>query len=267
MDVAYSNWLSVSPAPPIRSKRIFGATALVPTSMPTWHMMPMKERRMIGEPSILRQSTKPEALPSIGSSSIRVMPSHNVATIPMMKNKRKRIRQLSPKTGAVVVAPHAAISGAMNEAMALTNCPKVSVEAKWPLTSIVTNGLIDVCMMALPMPRSENDIYISQSWLSLVGIKLSKRGRNTAKVVTTIESSTVFLRPILFINMPVGTEKIRNQKNTSDGKKLAAESESPKSSCMLLDTAPTRSTNPIVKNAIITGMSVSLLEFELLICV
>ena len=177
------------------------------------------------------------------------------------------MRQLSPKIGAVVVAPHAAMSGAMTEAMALTNCPKVSVEAKWPLTSIVTNGLIDVCMMALPMPRSENDIYISQSWLSLVGIKLSKRGRNTAKVVTTIESSTVFLRPILFINMPVGTEKIRNQKNTSDGKKLAAESESPKSSCMLLDTAPTRSTNPIVKTAIITGMSVSLLEFELLICV
>ena len=110
-------------------------------------------------------------------------------------------------------------------------------------------------------------MYISQSWLSLVGMKLSKSGKNTAKVVTMIDSSTVFLRPILFISMPVGTEKIRNQKNTSDGKKLAAESESPKSSCMLLDTAPTRSTNPIVKNAIITGMSVSLLEFELLICV
>ena len=175
------------------------------------------------------------------------------------------MRQLSPKIGAVVVAPHAAMSGAMNEAMALTNCPKVSVEARWPFTSIVTNGLIDVCIMALPMPRSENEMYISQSWLSLVGMKLSKRGRNTARVVIIIERRTVFLRPILFISMPVGTEKIRNQKNTSEGKKLAAESDRPKSSCILFDTAPTRSTNPIVKNAIITGMSVSLLEFELLI--
>ena len=98
--------------------------------MPTWHIMPMNERRIIGEPSILRQSTKPEALSSIGSSFMRVMPSHNVATMPMMKNKRKRMRQLSPKIGAAVVAPHAAMSGAMNEAMALTNCQKVSVEAK-----------------------------------------------------------------------------------------------------------------------------------------
>ena len=73
------------------------------------------------------------------------------------------------------------------------------------------------------------------------------------------------MRPILFISMPVGTENIRNQKNTSEGKKLAAESDRPKSSCILFDTAPTRSTNPIVKKAIITGMSVSLLELELLI--
>ena len=225
----------------------------------------MNESRMMGEPSIFKQSTKPEALPSIGSSSMLVMPSHSVAIIPTTKKRRNRMRQLSPKIGAVVVAPHAAMSGAMNEAMALTNCPKVSVEARWPLTSIVTSGLIDVCMIALPMPRSENEMYISHSWLSLVGMKLSKRGRNTARVVIIIERRTVFLRPILFISMPVGTEKIRNQKNTSEGKKLAAESDSPKSSCILFDTAPTRSTNPIVKNAIITGMSVSLLEFELLI--
>ena len=116
-----------------------------------------------------------------------------------------------------------------------------------------------VCMMALPMPSSEKEMYISQSWLSFVGIKLSKSGRSTANVVITTESRTVFFLPILFISMPVGTEKIRNQKNTSEGKKFAAESESPKSSCMLLETAPTRSTKPIVKKAIITGMSVSLL--------
>jgi hypothetical protein len=41
-------------------------------------------------------------------------------------------------------------------------------------------------------------------------------------VVIIIERRTVFLRPILFISMPVGTEKIRNQKNTSEGKKLAS---------------------------------------------
>ena len=119
--------------------------------------------------------------------------------------------------------------------------------------------------MALPMPSSEKEIYISQSWLSLVGMKLSKRGRNTASVVTMMERSTVFLRPILFISMPVGTEKMRNQKNTSEGKKLAAESLRPKSSCMLFDTAPTRSTKPIVKKVIITGTSVILEELLLLI--
>lgn len=42
--------------------------------------------------------------------------------------------------------------------------------------------------------------------------------------VTTNESSTVFFRPILFISMPVGTLKMRNQKNTSEGKILATES-------------------------------------------
>ena len=130
---------------------------------------------------------------------------------------------------------------------------------------MVTSGLMLVCMMALPMPRSENEIYMSQSWLCGVGMKLSKSGSSTATVVTMSESMTVFLRPILFMSMPVGTEKIRNQKNTSEGKKLAAESLSPKSSCMLLDTAPTRSTKPIVKKVIITGMSVSLLEFVLFI--
>ena len=135
----------------------------------------------------------------------------------------------------------------------------MSVEARWPLTSIVTSGLMPVCMMALPMPSSEKEMFISQSWLSFVGIKLSKSGRSTANVVITTESRTVFFLPILFISMPVGTEKIRNQKNTSEGKKFAAESESPKSSCMLFETAPTRSTKPIVKNVIITGMSVSLL--------
>ncbi len=43
--------------------------------------------------------------------------------------------------------------------------------------------------------------------------------------VMASERSTVFLRPILFMSMPVGTEKIRNQKKTSEGKILADASE------------------------------------------
>ena len=60
------------------------------------------------------------------------------------------------------MAPHAAISGARNEAIALTNCPKVSVDASLlSLIRLVTNGLSDVCMMALPMPSSENESSIT----------------------------------------------------------------------------------------------------------
>ena len=42
--------------------------------------------------------------------------------------------------------------------------------------------------------------------------------------VITIESSTVDLRPILFISNPVGTLNNKNQKNTNEGNKLASES-------------------------------------------
>ena len=49
--------------------------------------------------------------------------------------------------------------------------------------------------------------------------------------VTTRLMSTVFFRPILFISMPVGTEKIRNQKKTSEGKRFACASVSPRSCC------------------------------------
>ena len=39
--------------------------------------------------------------------------------------------------------------------------------------------------------------------------------------VMTRLRSTVFLRPILFINMLVGTENKRNQKKTREGNRLA----------------------------------------------
>ena len=122
-----------------------------------------------------------------------------------------------------------------------------------------------VCMMALPMPKSENEMYISHSWLSFDGMKLSNRGSNTASVVTATERRTVRLRPILFISIPVGTEKIRNQKNTSEGKKLASVLVKPKSSCILFDTAPTRSTNPIVKKVSMIGSRAILLLLLMMI--
>lgn len=73
-----------------------------------------------------------------------------------------KARQPSPKVGNTVVAPHAAMTGAKKEAMALTNCPKVRVEASLSLgVRLVTNGLSEVCMMALPMPSKENESSIT----------------------------------------------------------------------------------------------------------
>ena len=99
--------------------------------------------------------------------------------------------------------------------MALINCPKVSVEARLPPPiTVETSGLSDVCISALPIPRSEKA-------QSIMGNVSPNKGINSDTTVTTSDSSTVFLRPILFISIPVGTLKIRNQKNTSEGKMLA----------------------------------------------
>ena len=114
--------------------------------------------------------------------------------------------------------------GARNEAMALINCPKVSVEARFPPPITVdTSGLSEVCIRALPMPNSEKA-------QSIIGKFSPKSGNSSDTMVTTSERSTVFLRPILFISIPVGTLKIKNQKNTSDGKMLAVLSFSARSS-------------------------------------
>ena len=69
----------------------------------------------------------------------------------------------------------------------------------------------------------------------------------------TIERSTVRLRPMWFMSMPVGTEKSRNQKNTSEGKMLASESVRLRSCLTKLEAVPTRSTKPITKKQNITG--------------
>ncbi len=68
----------------------------------------------------------------------------------------KRERQPRPKVGRKVVAPQAARIGARNEAIAFTNWPKVRVDASLsPLMRLVTRGLSEVCMTALPIPSSE----------------------------------------------------------------------------------------------------------------
>ena len=122
------------------------------------------------------------------------------------------------------MAPHMAIYGARKEAMALTNCPKVSVEARFPpRITRDTRGLSEVCISAFPIPSSEKAISMSAK-------DSPSMGSNSATTVTTSDSNTVFFLPILFISMPVGTEKMRNQKKTSDGSTLATESLSARSS-------------------------------------
>ena len=98
--------------------------------------------------------------------------------------------------------------------MALTNCPKVSVAARLPLITNDTSGLSDVCMRVLPMPSNENVTSIRPN-------DSPKSGRASDTMVTRSDSSTVRFLPILFINMPVGTLKSKNQKNTSEGNMLA----------------------------------------------
>ena len=68
----------------------------------------------------------------------------------------KSTRHPKPAEGSTCVAPHIAIYGARNEAMAFTNCPKVSVEDRLPVTMFDTKGFSEVCMRALPIPKSEN---------------------------------------------------------------------------------------------------------------
>ena len=129
----------------------------------------------------------------------------------------KSILHPKPKLGIVAMAPHMAMYGARNEAIALTNCPNVNVEARLPFITTDTSGLSDVCISVLPIPSSENDTSIS--------VKLSpKSGRRSDTVVTASESNTVFFLPILFISMPVGTLNRRNQKKTSDGNMFAVAS-------------------------------------------
>ena len=52
---------------PKRSIRILGAVVLVPTSIPTWHMIPMNDNKINGLPNKDTHSIKPEALSGCSS--------------------------------------------------------------------------------------------------------------------------------------------------------------------------------------------------------
>ena len=107
------------------------------------------------------------------------------------------------------------MSGARKEAMALTNWPKVSADdSSSSLTTVLSNGVTEVCINVLPMPSSEKAASIPAKLLL-------NTGNSRAAMVTHKLSSSVRLRPILFMSMLVGTLKSKNQKNTSEGRKLA----------------------------------------------
>ena len=201
----------------------------------------------MGTPRRRTHSMKLDGRPSMGSSSIGVSPKKTVAMIPNAKNITKRTCQLRPKK--LDDAPHAAMSGAENEAIAFTNCPKVSVDARFlPPVTTETSGFSEVCIRALPMPRSDKATYIT------IRLDPPSNGNTKAIRVTNRLMSTVFLRPILFINMPVGTLKIKNQRNTSIGRTPFSVFVRLNSVFMLSAAVPTKSTKPMQKKQSITGI-------------
>ena len=81
-DVAKAASLSVMPT---RSISNLGAVVLVPTSIPTWHMMPRKDKRTMGLPKSLMQSMNEELLPPLISSLMGVAHSNSDAKTPTTK--------------------------------------------------------------------------------------------------------------------------------------------------------------------------------------
>ena len=86
------------------------------------------------------------------------------------------------------------------------NCPKVKVAAKFPpCNTVITNGLIDVCISALPIPSNENDISISS-------YDSPKIGKSNDTTVMMRLNNTVFLRPILFLTFLLAQKRIRTKR-------------------------------------------------------
>ena len=94
---------------PTLSIRSFGAVVLVPTSIPTWHIMPRKLSSTMGFPSSLKHSTKPEALSATCSRSMGERDSSRAARMPMAPYTGKSTLQPRPKDGRAAVAPHMAM--------------------------------------------------------------------------------------------------------------------------------------------------------------
>jgi len=84
-------------------------------------------------------------------------------------------------------------------------------------------------------------------------------GINLATIVITLLKRTVFLRPILFIKTPVGTEKSRNIENKATGIILDMVSLRPKSAFTCVEVIPTTSQKPMIKKPKRTG---KILEIE-----
>ena len=78
---------------PTRSMSSFGAVVLVPTSMPTWHMMARNDSSTMGLPSRRRQSMNDDVLPPLISSWMGVAHSSSEASTPTTKYTRKSTRQ------------------------------------------------------------------------------------------------------------------------------------------------------------------------------
>lgn len=116
-----------------------------------------------------------------------------------------------------------AISGALKEAMAFTNCPNVRELASLsPFTMLDNKGFNETCIKVLPIPNKEKVIISDVLSYHTNGIIIDKAVTNKLMI-------TVFFLPIRDINIPVGTEKMRNQKKTMDGNIFAVASSSPKS--------------------------------------
>ena len=83
---------------PRRSIKILGAVVLVPTSIPTWHMIPRKQSKINGLPKSFRQLTKPEALSGF-SSSIGVAPNQRTAITAITMYTGNSTRHPNPNVG------------------------------------------------------------------------------------------------------------------------------------------------------------------------
>ena len=100
----------------------------------------------------------------------------------------------------------AARIGPRNELTALTNCPRVNAPVNLSFaTTSVTNGLSETCNRVLPIPIKANAINMAVK-------SYATSGRHIANTWNAKLSSTVFLRPMRFINIPVGIESTRNHK-------------------------------------------------------